>query len=88
MQGNEGYYELRAETGEIIDYTRGPISYFYDNVKVIPVTKTVMYSNGKYLFSLNKDGEKTVAETFNAPPGATDSYSKFYNNSIENYHHR
>lgn len=82
IQGNEGYYELRAETGEIIDYTRGHILMDYNHVKIMPGTKTIMYSIGMYLFSLNKAGVKTVTETFNAPGGATDSYSNFYNNEF------
>ena len=82
VQGNEGYYELRADNGEILDYTRGPISFSYDNVKIIPETKTVMYAISNYLFSLNKDGVKTIAETYSDPGGAINSYSNFYNNEF------
>lgn len=82
VQGYEGYYVLNASTGDILDYTRGQILRDYGNVKIMPVTKTAMYSIGKYLFSLNKSGVKTVAETYNSPANATDTYSNFYNNEF------
>lgn len=82
VQGNEGYYELRTDNGNIIDYTRGQIAMAYDNVKIIPDTKSTMYSIDKYIFSFNKDGQKTVAETFNSPSGRIASYSHFYNNEF------
>ena len=81
IKGNEGYYELHAKNGNVIQYTKGYILWKYNNTKIMQDTKTAMYSVGKYIFSISKSGVTQVADRYNAP-AFTSGYSYFYNNEF------